>query len=226
MRYITIPGFGEEPWMFDRITDELEGELLSLNHYDVLGQERRGRYSLLMAAEEFVQKYDIGADDVIIGHSMGGWIGLGIKQLTGCRLVQIGSWTDPRKVLLPSRNKRLVFWVVRRRLYFTALSQRLVIGLFYRKRPSKAAFHRLFSHLRASHPEYIVNQLKLVLTPADRDPEVTPDLRIHSLKDHIVRPPEEPYALVPGDHFALWTYPRQVKEALGDWLRKLDKAPA
>lgn len=214
MRYITIPGFGEEPWIFDRITDELSGELLAIDHVEVLGSQKRGDYTVLMAANEFVQQYSIQSDDVIIGHSMGGWIGLGIKELTGCKLIQIGSWTDQRKVLAPSRNRPLVFWVMRRRLYFNAFSQRLVIWLFYRKRPSKAAFSRIFSQLRSSHPEYIVNQLKVVLTPENRDPKVVPDLRIHSLKDHIIKPPDETYESVPGDHFGIWTFPEKVKQAM------------
>ena len=46
-----------------------------------------------------------------------------------------------------------------------------------------------------------------------------PELRIHSLADNVVLPPDEPFVEIPGDHFAHYYYPELVAAAIGQVVR-------
>jgi hypothetical protein len=41
-----------------------------------------------------------------------------------------------------------------------------------------------------------------------------PELRVHALADNVVRPPDEPFLEIPGDHFAHYYYPELVAAAI------------
>lgn len=91
MRLIFIPGFGEDPSIFDRIHPHVKGEKIFLNNWVLLGDHPRSELNALLYARELADRFDIKRDDVIIGHSMGGWIAYHIKHLVRCPIIQIGS---------------------------------------------------------------------------------------------------------------------------------------
>lgn len=218
MRTFLLPGFGEEPWIFDQIAPQVGGEWIRISHRDLMGDAQRTGYDVQQYAQALVEAHGITRDDRLIGHSMGGWIAYAVKQLTGSPIVQIGSWTDPDKVVLLVKDPPKVYWLVRHGLYLNRLNKWYFGWRSYRGRPSRVVFERVFQHLIDSPQGYVLNQLQVILTPVRWSAPQAPDLRIHALADTIVRPPDEPFAEVPGDHFCLATEAEAVSTAIAGVL--------
>jgi hypothetical protein len=219
MRILFIHGFGEDEAIFSKITPAISGEHILLNVWTELGNEPRPTINVLDFAKELVEKYAISKKDVVIGHSMGGWIAYHIKQLTGSPIVQIGSWTHPDRVILPISNESILFGAVRNGLFFNGLNKALYTLVGYQNKPSKEIFRSTFKNLIEGNKENVINQLRLILTPVP-ELNVTPELRIHALKDLVIRPPREPFHKVIGDHFTLYTHPELVYQPINEFLLK------
>lgn len=214
MRTFLIPGFGEEPWIFDPLLGALPGTKILIGHSDLIGAMLRPDYHVQDYAHQLIQTHDIGPHDLLIGHSMGGWVAYAIKQVTGSRVVQIASWTDPAKVVSPVENADLIYWAARNHLYFNRYNKALITWMAYRGKPSAPVFGRIFQNLIDSPTAYVVNQLRIIFAGVTFDHPQPPELRIHSQADTIVRTPDEPFHEVPGDHFNLYTHPEEVKAIL------------
>ena len=74
--------------------------------------------------------------------------------------------------------------------------------------------------LAEGNKENVINQLRLILTPLPQKGTIKPDLRIHAHKDIVIRPPHEPFHIVSGDHFTLYTHPHEVYEPIVDFLKQ------
>jgi pimeloyl-ACP methyl ester carboxylesterase len=220
MRLLFIHGFGEDEAIFSKIAPHISGEHIFLNAWTLLGNTPRPTVNVLDFAKEIVQKYAITQQDVIIGHSMGGWIAYHIKHLTDSPIVQIGSWTDADRPILPISNRHIVYWAIRNGLFFNRfLKERFTIR-GYKNKPSAGIYREIFDKLIQGNKENVINQMRLILTPIAEKITVTPDLRIHALKDVVVRPPREPFHEVLGDHFTLYTHPEAVFEPILAFLNK------
>lgn len=220
MRILFIHGFGEDEAIFSKITPAIAGEHVLLNVWDLLGNERRPDINVLDFSKEIVNKYSITKEDVIIGHSMGGWIAYHIKHLTGSPIVQIASWTHIDRVILPISNQRVIYWSVRNGLFFNRFQKGLYTFFAYKNKPSKEIFRTIFDRLIKSNKENTINQLRLILTPVPEQVTAKPDLRIHARKDIVIRPPREHFHLVSGDHFTLYTSPQEVYEPINAFLKQ------
>jgi len=220
MRIFFIHGFGENEAIFSKISPFIQGEQVFLNVWELLGDAPRPGINVLDFGKELVQKYAITKDDVVIGHSMGGWIALHVKYLAGCQIVQIASWTDPARIISPFKSPGLYLWLVRHGLIFNRFVKWLSISKNYKVKPSIDIFSETFDRLMHGNKENVINQLRLILTPVPEKVTVIPDLRIHALEDSIVRPPREPYYEVPGDHFTLYTQPQTVYDPIVAFLEK------
>jgi len=221
MRIFYIHGFGENEGIFNKISPFVPGEKAFLNVWELLGDAPRPGINVLDFADELVQKYIITKNDVVIGHSMGGWIALHIKYLTGCRIVQIASWTDPTRIVSSFKSPGLYLWLVRHGFIFNRFVKWVSISKNYRDKPSIEIYRDAFDRLMQGNKENVINQLRLILMPVPENVAITPDLRIHALADTIVRPPKEPFYEVPGDHFTLYTHPQMVYEPIVAFLVKL-----
>lgn len=222
MRIIFIPGFGETASIFDKISPHIVGEKLFLDNWALLGDKPRKTIDVLQYAAEIVSKYEITKKDVIIGHSMGGWIALHIKHLTHCRIVQIGSWTNPDRVVSPVKNPNMVYFLVKSGIYLNRFTKQYAIKRGYKDKPSEAVFSETFERLIAGHKNNVINQLRLILTPIKENITVIPDMRIHAKKDKIIRFPRESFHEVSGDHFTLYTHPEEVYALINKYLFHAD----
>ena len=218
MRLFFIPGFGETASIFSRVAPYLPGEKEFVDNWQLIGNRPRPDLTALLYAQELVERFGITTRNVVIGHSMGGWIGLHIKHLTGCAVVQIGSWSAPVKVIRPVSNLQLIYWAVRRGLYFNRFVQRLLLRYNYRGKPSAGVFGEVFSNLIQGNKDNVINQLRIIYSPVPEGFTAQPDLRIHARADTIIRYPDEPVLEVPGDHFSLHTHPREVYEHIQTFL--------
>ena len=219
MRIIFIPGFAEDEKIFSKITALIDGDKLVLNSWKILGNERREDFNVLKFAQEFIATYSITQRDVLIGHSMGGWIAYYVKHLVGCRIIHIASMTSTDRIIPPAVNNSLVHNAVRQGLVFNRFTTWLSSLGFYHHDYSKEIFMYFAHLLENGNTENIVNQLKVILNPVDAVITVQPDLRIHSKDDNILKPPTQPYHPVPGDHFTLYTHPKEVAEPIIQFLR-------
>ena len=221
MRLIFIPGYGEEAFIFEKIHPRLEGEKLFIDNWSLVGEHPRYSFNALEYARELVERYAITAADVVIGHSMGGWIALHIKQLTGCRIIQIASWTDPKKLFRPVKSQSLVFGLVKTGIYHNPLILQLLRWKYYRHKPSAPVFTQVFKRLSRGNKQTVANQLRILFNPVREEQiSVSPDLRIHARADHLVHFPDEPCIEVPGDHFTLYTHPDQVYQPIAHFLQQ------
>ena len=220
MRLIFIPGFGEDETIFDQLHPLLPGEKLFLSFWKDLPHKKRPELTAALFANELIQRYGITKNDTVIGHSTGGWVALFIKQVVGCPVVQIASWTDPQKLNLPRVNPSVLYYLAQSGLLFNSLMRTWSLNTRYRHQPSAPVFKRVFTGLIKGNKENIVNQLRLIFQPGNGSATPVPDLCIHARKDPIVGFPDGVAHEVPGDHFSLYTYPAAVAAPIVFFLEK------
>jgi pimeloyl-ACP methyl ester carboxylesterase len=219
MRIIFIPGLGEDEFIFEKLQNTLPGEELFLSLWKELPNHRVSNLNAMIFALDLIDRYQITANDLIIGHSTGGWVALYIKQVVGARVIQIASWTDRKKVVTPTSNRRIIYFAAQSGLYLNHFVLRYAIKKRYQGQPSKPVFEQVFKRLVAGNRANAVNQLRLIFNPVPVPLKVVPDLRIHAKADPIVHFPDGPVCEVPGDHFALYTYPEAVLQAIHQFLK-------
>jgi hypothetical protein len=224
MRLLFIPGFGEDPSIFDKIQPHLPGEKVFLDFWVLLGDRPRPELNALLFAKELVEQYDITKEDVVIGHSTGGWVAYHIKHLVNCPIIQIASWTDMHKVVSPVKSQRLIYWSVSRGLYFNTLVLHYVVRKKYRGKPSVEVFRSVFKRLSREDKYKVINQMRLIFNPVYVKIEVQPDLCIHARADSIIRFPDHDVVEVPGDHFCLYTHPDKVYQPIVAFLKQQQQA--
>jgi hypothetical protein len=210
MRIILIPGLGEDESIFDKIHEKLPGEKLLLSLWSLLPNKSDKALNAEVFAKELIGRFQISNTDLIVGHSTGGWVALHIKNIIGCPIVQIASWSDKRKVIVPITNRHIIYFAAKTGLFFKDYILRRTIKKYYKGKPSKEVFEATFTKLKNGNRANVINQLRLIFNPYLGKLSVQPDLRIHARKDRIVRFPDEPVHEINGDHFSLYTYPEQV----------------
>lgn len=218
MRLLLIPGFGEETSIFDRLYPLLPQDKIFIDNWELLGSTPRHTLNVTNYAYELIDLYRIRPEDVVIGHSMGGWIAWHIKHLANCRAVQIASWTDPQKLITLTRDPQTVYWAVRSGLYLNPITYHFFLWQNYYGKPSSDVYKTVFKRLMRGNKHNVVNQLRLIFNPIYEMPVLAPDLRIHSRADTTVMYPDEPAAEVSGDHFNLWTHPEEVAKPIAELL--------
>ena len=220
MRLILIPGFGEDETIFERIQGKLPGEKLFLSLWQLLPNKSVKSLNVVVFARELIERFQINETDLIIGHSTGGWVALHIKNMVGCRIVQIASWTDETKIIVPVRNRYIIYFAAKTGLYLNNLMLRHTVKKYYQNKPSKEIFKTVYTKLIKGNRANVLNQLRLIFNPYPVQLSVHPNLAIHAKKDRIVRFPDGPAHVVDGDHFSLYTHPEQVYPPIADFIRQ------
>jgi len=214
MRIFFIPGLGEEISIFDKIQLFIPGEKVFIDNWTLLEQVYEKKLTALVYAQYLVQHFKIQKGDVIIGHSMGGWIALYIKQLVDCRIVQIASWTDSRKIRRAFLDRHIIYFLAKKGIGLNALVLRILVWLHYKNKSSREIFISVFKRLMRGNKEIVAKKLMIIFNPVKAPLTATADLRIHAKGDKIVKFPDEPFIVVAGDHFTLYTHPETVYEPI------------
>lgn len=222
-RLIYIHGYVEDETIFDNLAPLLPGELvlkLNLQREFVQWNPDDRTVNVSTLAQYLVRMHQIGPADVVIGHSMGGWIAANLKAQTGCWAVLISSYTDIKKVITPTRHiglvRLLVNWGVVQSKGFASYALKK-----YPFDESRVLHKSLIANLTSQSRRYIYQQLRVLLAPYPTPP-ATPDLRIHTRLDNVLRYPDEPYHETSGDHFNLVFHPETVAAPIRAWLEKLE----
>lgn len=221
MRIFFIHGFGEAENIFDRISPHISGQHIYINNWNELGDKPRKDINVITYAKELQAKYSITADDVIIGHSLGGWVAIHLKHVTGCKAIQIASWTHPNRVILPKLKPAVIYWAMKSGLIFNPIGRWYMVNKFYKNAPSAPPFIETYNRLAKGNKQNVLNQMRLILTPVPEVISCTPDLRIHAKRDSVIRYPKDAECCtVSGDHFTLYTHPAEVYTPIAEFLAR------
>ena len=213
-RILLIHGYVEDPTIFDKLVPFLPpAEYVRINLADEFGRwQPVGPVNVRLLAQYLTDQYTITADDVVIGHSMGGWTAINLKQVSGATAILLASFTNQKKILFPTHNLTIL-----KLLLNSGTTQSQMLNNFFKKKypfgESRELYNRLIDASMQMTRQYIWQQLQTLFAKV---PPLTvqPDLRIHARSDNIVRPPDEAFVEVPGDHFSLVFYPEAVAEPI------------
>ncbi|RZL03404.1 MAG: alpha/beta hydrolase [Hymenobacter sp.] len=214
-RLLLLPGYLEDATVFDTLRPLLPpaAEVLAIELEPEFAQWRpAGAVNAVTFARHLAHRYAIGPADMLIGHSMGGWLAAHLKAQTGATAVLLSSFTDQNKVVARARNPLLLAlyaWsgVGRSRW----LRERAKRGYLFDE--SRELYGQLADGM-ARHPRrYVHRQLQVLFAPVP-PLVVPPELRIHAVADNVVLPPDESYVEIPGDHFAHYYHPELVAAAI------------
>ncbi|MBO0937814.1 alpha/beta hydrolase [Fibrella sp. HMF5335] len=211
LRLIYIHGYVEDPSIFDNLIPLLPADnVLNLNLQDEFAHWNPDDKTVNVSslAAYLAKNHQITAADVVIGHSMGGYIAANLKAQTGCGAVLISSYTDPAKVITPIRSvgllKYLVNWGVIQSSGFANYALKK-----YPFDQSRTLHKGLIGNMVAQPKRFIYQQLRVLMAKPDVPPAPA-DVRIHTRPDNVLRYPDEPFHETPGDHFNLVYHPEEV----------------
>lgn len=226
-RLILLPGFGEDERIFRHLIPHLERyELLVMDYRAVLPSLSTAKFNLSRFTKKLIAHYKVTKKDILIGHSLGGFIAHNIRQYVGCSICMHSSFTEPSKIKPLVHNQFLVKKTIMRGLFTSALFKGTARFLF-RNTPSQQDLEYVIETLKEYGNE---NILKLTLlffkrkkrllnwlrsTPAY---DLPPNLILHPMQDNILAAPDEQHIKIPGDHFSIAIFPLQTVEIIKNWL--------
>lgn len=219
MKILFIHGFVENRTIFDELRKYItDGEQFALNLEEEFAAWKNvpSEMDVIKLASHLIGKYNINAEDVVIGHSMGGWIASHIKQITACKAILLASFTDQSKITLPINS----LWALKFLVNSGLLQSNLAVSYFKKAYPfpeTKPLHDSLLDFLAICNQTYLMQQLEVLFKKVD-PLTIEPDLRIHAKKDNIVRYPDESYHEVPGDHFSLIFHTKEVVSIINKQL--------
>ncbi|RYY17411.1 MAG: alpha/beta hydrolase, partial [Cytophagaceae bacterium] len=109
-RLLLLPGYLEDSTIFDTLRPRLPpAEALAIELETEFAQwQPTGPVNVVTLARHLARRYQVGQQDILLGHSMGGWLAAHLKAQTGAAAVLLSSFTDPRKVVARTRNPLLL----------------------------------------------------------------------------------------------------------------------
>ena len=166
-----------------------------------------------------IDAYNIKTDDILIGHSLGGYLAYNISQIIDSETCLIGSFTDPDKIIRLVDNKYANYLM----MLLGMPKWRIAKWRLLKNVPEGQAKRELAKVLDNFGTFRNWDLLKLVCLTYSKpiDGKRAPSLRIHALADRIVRPPAEAFRQAPGDHFCLLVHHWTVSQTIKGWLLSL-----
>ena len=111
-RIILLPGFGEDRRIFRAIMPYFENyNTLIVDYQDLLPNFTIHNIRLEKFVKKLIRTYRITKNDVLIGHSMGGYLAHYIRQRVGCEVCLHSSFTNPKKIKVIVHNKSLISYI-------------------------------------------------------------------------------------------------------------------
>ncbi len=233
-RIVLLPGFGEDKRIFRKLKPYLHG-------YDLLHVDYRSVLHLFspedIIVEDFVAAlhahYSINKEDILIGHSLGGYISHVLRQQLGCDNCLIASFTETKKIKLPFNYKKLVKWFTNKG-FFTSPTLKQLIRLKYHNKPSMPEIENSLEVIQQYGKEDIYKLIRMIQPRSrgildwlrSKPAPLRPSLILHPVKDLIVARPSEPHIPIPGDHFSHATHPEIVGGHIAKWLLRLKREKA
>jgi len=221
-RLLLLHGYTEDRTIFDTLLPLLPafGQVVPLELEAEFAHWRPapGAVNVHALAGHLAARHQIGSADVLLGHSMGGWIAAHLKEQTGATAILLSSFTDQAKIVSRIRSPRLLSFYA----HLGLVQNRWLNNYFRRRYPhdeSRALHGQLVAGVGRFRRRYVAQQLRVLFAPVP-PLRTQPELRLHALGDTVVRPPDEPFTALPGDHFAHYFYPELAARAIDALLQK------
>lgn len=219
-RIILLPGFGENCSIFDHLVPHLKNfEIVKVEYPDILGDVSVIYCNGIEIAELIINRYHIEPEDLIIGHSTGGYFSFLIREMMHNEICMIAGFSDITKVVPPLPYS----WLTTPLLgitgfYKTPLARKHILDKVKGKpiaTPMRTAMLQMKDYSNLD-----LFKLTLVLTYDEKMISVLdPPLRIHAKDDKLVKLPDEPYIEVKGGHFPMILDVEGTLNAMSDFLR-------
>lgn len=215
MKILFIHGFVEDHTIFNEVRKTIiQGEQIAIDLEKVLASWHNAPEDLNVQkmASYLIEKYQITAQDCVIGHSMGGWIASYMKEECGCKAILLASLTDQKKLITPLTNLTLIKYLIKFGI-FQSSTMDSFLKKGYKFQESKKLYDGLIDGL-IKMDKKILYQQSQILFVKPKPLTTTPELRVHARKDNIVCFPDEEFIEVSGDHFSLIYHTKQVVNAI------------
>lgn len=214
-----LPGFGEDAFVFDALKVYFKNyKLIDVNYRKSLDDIKYSEIDVWLFAKKLIKEYEITTNDILIGHSMGGYFSFVIRELISCEIVMVASFSDPNKVRRAVNKKWVNLAIAKLGLLGTSFFQNVLLkpskGKYFEKEVEKVV--RNFSSFSRSQ---ISKMMKLSFGKPIISNLENP-LRIHAKDDVIVRPPDEKYAVCSLGHFCLILEDKVIAEIILSELQK------
>jgi len=217
-RLFLLPGFGEDERCFDELEQLISGyEKIHIDYRPVLNKFIFPLITVQQFARQLIKHYGIHPGDKLVGHSMGGFFSFQIRELIGCDICLIGSFSDPEKVFhTVPQVPRITQIAALTGIIKTAALKKYLLGKIKNEH-----IKNVQAGVMDNFHTFTNTQLALMseMIYAPKIPSKLPNpLRIHDKRDRIVRPPDEPYIQMEGGHFCLNLYPQETLNSMKHFL--------
>jgi hypothetical protein len=215
MKLLFIHGFVEDHTIFNELRKSItQGEQIALDLEIELANWEGAPVNLDVQkmASHLIMKYEITAQDCVIGHSMGGWIASYMKEECGCKAILLASLTDQKKLITPLTNPTLIKYLIKFGIFQSSFMDSF-LKKDYKFQESKKLYDGLIDGLIKMDKKILFQQCQILFEKV-KPLTITPNLRVHARKDNIVQFPDEDFIEVSGDHFSLIYHTQQVVSAI------------
>ena len=197
-----LPGFGEDSFVFDDLKKYFTNyQIIDVNYRVSLDKISFATMDVGLFCKQLIQEYGITKDDILMGHSMGGYFSFVIRETILCQIVMLASFSNPNKIVRLVNNQWVNVAMAKMGLLGTRFFQNLLLkaskGKYFEQEIEK-----VIRNLSNFSTAQISKMIKLSFGKPVHTVLENP-LRIHAKNDVIVRPPDEPYELCSLGHFCL-----------------------
>lgn len=197
-----LPGFGEDSFVFDNLKKHfINYQIIDVNYRSSLDKISFAIIDVNILCNQLIQEYGITKDDILIGHSMGGYFCFVIRETILCQIVMLASFSNPNKIVRLVDKQWVNVAIAKMGLPGKSFFQNFLLkaskGKYFEQEVEKVI--RNFSNFSTAQ---ISKMMKLSFGKPVQSVLENP-LRIHAKNDVIVRPPDEAYELCTLGHFCL-----------------------
>ncbi|MFN0203415.1 MAG: alpha/beta fold hydrolase [Bacteroidia bacterium] len=220
MRVFFFPGFAEDEAVLRPLIQEFaaSNETIYVDYQHFLDTFLDKPMNMPDFVQQLSSKYYIHENDMLIGHSFGGWVAAHIHQQYNCPTVIIGSFTDNQHVI------RRVFMFSKFAQYLTkkGLFKSKWIHKFvrrrYKERPSAPAIEACIQVMK-TWKDHHLHQISMLIKAHPPLPyQISPLLRIHGTNDEVISPPSVFYHKIEdGDHHIQYTHAKEIYALVQKW---------
>ncbi len=217
-RILLLHGFGDDERSYEVLIPQLPETLQPeyVDYYTLCDDLPLKEVTAASYARRIIEKHQVTSDDILLGHSMGGYIAHAIRQQVDAPCVFIGSFSDPKKVRYPV----MYFWLIRLAIFlgfFTTWFLRLGGWLKYRNAEGneEATISAEALGRQTRHSLYRLLRTFFVDPPP---PTPVPELAFHGTEDDVVAPPDFVHLAMAGNHFINRTRVEIIVAHLSAWL--------
>lgn len=210
-RILFFPGFLEDGRTFEPLMPFFQGKyLIEMVHYRPLLDEIQNKTPLIADfAQAIVVEHRITKEDILIGHSFGGWVIAHIQSKMEIKGVLLSSFTQNDRVIGGKLGfTKLGQWIIRKGIFKSWLFH-FIGNLRYRNSDAKPAVEHCFEIASKWSDMYHLKVIQLIGNQPDAKP-ILPPLLIHSKTDEVIRPPKESYISLGTHHFVHYVYTEEI----------------